>query len=363
MEILYLKNTSNISIAIVFFVIIVYILYISYKVIDNKNIKSFLEKYPSLGKSLSLYPARTLSFRIILYTIFLLFSLLSLLNPSFEEEKISDNKELKGVDLVFLIDVSLSMNAEDNGLSRFSIVKESILSALPYLNGNRFGIITFAGSPFLYCPMTSDPGAFSDYVRGLESDMIPDTGTNIKKAFEKAEGLLKSQKIYRNRLLVLLTDGEDPKESMPEALPGTEVLVFGIGTEEGSLIRYVDEARGLSGFLTKEGTLSGNPRDPLLIRSAQNIDFLKKISFRLNGEYINLTKNPSGMREIIQRVGEMEKNTENILREYSKKDGYQYILFPALFFILFDLLILEFYIYKDKIFKTENENVIKSKNK
>lgn len=348
MEILYLKNASNVSIAIVFIVVLVYILYISYKIIENKNIQSILEKYPGLKKSVSVYPSKTLLFRIIIYTIFLILSLASLLNPSFESDKIIDNKELKGVDLVFVIDVSLSMNAEDNGLSRFSVVKESILAILPYLSGNRFGIITFAGSPFLYCPMTGDPGAFSDYVRGLESDMIPDTGTNIKKAFEKAETLLKSQKVYRNRLLILLTDGEDPKESMPESLQGTEVLVFGIGTEEGSLIRYVDEARGLSGFLTKEGTLSGDPRDPLLIHSPQNIDFLKKISFRLNGQYVNLTKNPSGMRDVIKRVEEMEKNTENILREYSKKDGYQYILFPALLFIMFDLLLIELYIYKKK---------------
>ena len=343
MEVLPVKNLNTITVTFIFFVLLLFLIYISIKILDQKKISSLLLKFPYLKKSILLYPKYFITIRFILYIFFLLLSFGSLLNPSFEEEKLTDNLNLKGVDIVFVIDVSLSMNAEDNGVTRLSRVKESILSVLPDLSGNRFGIITFAGAPFLYCPMTSDPGAFSDYVRGLETDMIPDTGTNIKKAFEKASELLKSSKVYRNRIVVLITDGEDIYETMPSNIQSATLLIFGIGSSEGSFIRYKDESTGLSGFVTKEGKLSGDPSDTMLIRSTQNEVFLKKIASSFSGDYINLTKYPGGAEEIISKIRDMEKNTDKVLRDISKKDGYQYLLIPALIFFLLDISLLEIY--------------------
>jgi Ca-activated chloride channel family protein len=190
--------------------------------------------------------------------------------------------------------------------------------------------------------MTSDQGAFSDYVRGIETDMIPDTGTNIKKAFEKADELLKSSKVYRNRIVVLATDGEDTRESIPSDISAS-LIVLGIGDTEGSFIRYKDETTGLSGFVTKEGKLSGNPSDPLLIKSALNDEYLKKIANKMGGEFINLNTNLGGADAIVSKVGEMDKNSETILKDISRRDGYQYLLFPALVFLLIDIMILEIY--------------------
>ena len=68
------------------------------------------------------------------------------------------------------------MNATDALPNRLSRFKETVLRQLPALNGNRLGIIAFAGVPFIL-PMTTDIAAFSDYVRGLDVDMIPNTGT------------------------------------------------------------------------------------------------------------------------------------------------------------------------------------------
>jgi Ca-activated chloride channel family protein len=342
MEVLSMKNLSSGVLILIFIFILIFIIYLSKKIIEKKKINTFLENFPSIKTSVRIFPLYFTRIRIILYTLFLLFAVLSLLNPSFEEEKATDNTDLKGVDIVFLVDVSLSMNAEEVGITRLSRFKEAILSVLPSLAGNRFGIITFAGTSFLYCPMTSDQGAFSDYVRGIETDMIPDTGTNIKKAFEKADELLKSSKVYRNRIVVLATDGEDTRESIPSDIPAS-LIVLGIGDTDGSFIRYKDETTGLSGFVTKEGKLSGNPSDPLLIKSALNDEYLKKIANKMGGEFINLNTNPGGADAIISKVGEMDKNSETILKDISRRDGYQYLLFPALVFLLMDIMILEIY--------------------
>ena len=151
-----MKNLSNGILILIFIYILIFIIYISKKIIEKKKINTFLEKFPSIKKSVRIFPPYFTRIRIIIYTLFLIFALLSLLNPSFEEEKSTDNTDLKGVDIVFLVDVSLSMNAEEGGITRLSRFKESVLSVLPSLAGNRFVIITFAGTSFLYCPMTSD---------------------------------------------------------------------------------------------------------------------------------------------------------------------------------------------------------------
>lgn len=337
-----MKNLSTGVLILIFIFILIFIIYVSKKIIEKKKINSFIEKFPSIKKSIRIFPPYFTRIRIGLYSLFLIFALLSLLNPSFEEEKTTENADLKGVDIIFLVDVSLSMNAEDAGITRISRFKEAILSVLPSLPGNRFGIITFAGTPFLYCPMTSDQGAFSDYVRGIETDMIPDTGTNIKKAFEKADELLKSSKVYRNRIVVLVTDGEDTRESIPSEITAS-LIILGIGDTEGSFIRYKDETTGLSGFVTKEGKLSGNPGDPALIKSMLNDEYLKKIAAKMRGEFINLLSNPGGATSIIDKVAEMDKNTETVLKDISRRDGYQYLLVIAILFLLIDITILEIY--------------------
>jgi Ca-activated chloride channel family protein len=342
-----MKNLSTWIVAFIFIIILAFIAYVSIKFIEKKKINDLLEKFPNLKKSIIIFPPYYTRLRVIVYIIFLFLSLISLLNPSFEEEKVNENLDLKGVDILFMVDVSLSMNAEENGITRLSRFKESVLSTLPSLAGNRFGMITFAGTPFLYCPMTSDPGAFSDYVRGIETDMIPDTGTNIKKAFEKSEEMLKSSKVYRNRILVLATDGEDMKETFPSD-PSADLIILGIGSTEGSFIRYKDETTGLSGFITKEGKLSGDVNDPMLIKSALNEEYLKKLAFKFNSEYVNVTRNPGGADVIREKVSKMEKNTEKVLQNISKKDGYQYFLLPALIFLFIDLTLLEIYAKKGK---------------
>ncbi|MCB1143615.1 MAG: VWA domain-containing protein [Leptospiraceae bacterium] len=323
--------------------------YLVRKLRDRKQIFSIIYKYPNLENSIDLVPKRIFQFRMILWGLGGILLIISLFNPSFRSEQSQDSLDLKGVDIVFLVDVSLSMNADDNGSPRISRLKEVILSLLPSLSSNRFGIITFAGTPFLYCPMTSDIGAFSEYVRGLETDMIPDTGTNIGRGFNKLDAFLDSDKVFKNKIVVLATDGEDYSETIPSKL-NSDLIVFGLGTTEGSLIRYKDENTGMSGYITRDGKLINSKDDSSLIKTSINEPFLKNIARKHNGEYVNITANPQSADILISKINEMEKNKDRQIRDILKKDGYHFFLIPAFLILFFDFVILEWLIFKSRKF-------------
>jgi Ca-activated chloride channel homolog len=270
------------------------------------------------------------------------------LNPSFESDNTQEISNINGVDIIFLIDVSLSMNAEDYGFTRMSRLKETILSITPQLHGNRFGIITFAGTAFLYCPMTKDSSSFTEFVRGLDIDMIPDTGTNINKGLEKLSDFVKTDQILKNKIIVLATDGEDSKDDLLNSMD-IDMVIFGLGSKEGGLIKYKNESDGVTGYLTRDGKLTTNKNEKNLIVSASNEVYLKKIASKYNADYVNITENPASADLLINKVKEMEKNQLKSLQEVIKKDGYQYFLVPALFLLFLDLL-LEYVIFKSRKF-------------
>ena len=202
-----MKNLDFYHLLLLILLVISAGVYIFYKIKQRMEIDTFIKVYPGVKTKMSMPPKWLLSIRYTLYVIVTILLAIAILNPSFSEEAGVEEKSVSGVDIVFLVDVSLSMNATDALPNRLSRFKETVLRQLPALNGNRLGIIAFAGVPFLYCPMTTDIAAFSDYVRGLDVDMIPNTGTNLKRAFGKAEEIFKSGKVLRNNILILVTDG------------------------------------------------------------------------------------------------------------------------------------------------------------
>lgn len=335
-----MKNVNFISVMIVTLFSVCYLLYSAYKWLEHEKIGEFIKKFPNMQANLKRPSVFFLISKIILYFFIILFLSISLLNPALGDEKIEENTGKLGVDIVFIVDVSLSMYAVDTPPNRLEKVKETLLRILPDLNGNRIGMITFAGAPFLYCPMTSDIGAFADYVRGLEPDMIPDTGTELSAAFDKANKLLSSDRIYKNRLLVLITDGESRNQKIP-SVSGSDLLVWGVGTTKGGNIFYKDESNNISGYITKERKLFPYPNEPGLVVSKLDEIYLKKIASRNNGVYANITENPSIVDKLLETIDSMEKNNHKVLKEMLRKDGYQYFLGIVVLLLLLDIVLLE----------------------
>ncbi|OCC29825.1 Protein BatB [Leptospira interrogans serovar Canicola] len=239
--------------------------------------------YPGLERSSSFPDVRWVLVRILLIFAVLVCVFFAGLKTEMKDEK--KEESFKGVDILFLVDVSLSMQAIDSSPTRLAKFKEVLLRMLPSLSGNRFGMIVFAGSPFLYCPMTTDVSAFSDYVRGLDVDMVGDRGTDLSQAFTKAEALLRSEKVFRNRILILVTDGEDQNDPQAISFPAS-FQVWAAGTESGGPIVYNDENSGLNGFLLKDGTLTSNSNSPGIIHSKMNRTFLKNLADKKRRKFL-----------------------------------------------------------------------------
>ncbi|AAN51614.2 von Willebrand factor type A domain protein [Leptospira interrogans serovar Djasiman str. LT1649] len=294
--------------------------------------------YPGLERSSSFPDVRWVLVRILLIFVVLVCVFFAGLKTEMKDEK--KEESFKGVDILFLVDVSLSMQAIDSSPTRLAKFKEVLLRMLPSLSGNRFGMIVFAGSPFLYCPMTTDVSAFSDYVRGLDVDMVGDRGTDLSQAFTKAEALLRSEKVFRNRILILVTDGEDQNDPQAISFPAS-FQVWAAGTESGGPIVYNDENSGLNGFLLKDGTLTSNSNSPGIIHSKMNRTFLKNLADKNDGNFYSLDSNPPDSTILQKEIFSLEENLYSRKKDLKRAEGSGKFLFAAVFLLLLDWILVE----------------------
>jgi Ca-activated chloride channel family protein len=146
----------------------------------------------------------------------------------------------RGVDLLFAVDVSRSMLAPDLKPDRLTRAKLAIEDLLPRVQGDRLGLIAFAGEAFLQVPLTFDDQMFAQSLSALDTSIIPRGGTDLGGAIAAAREALKSEP-RNDKLLVLLTDGEDLEahaldEARAAAREGLHIYTVGVGTGAGELV-------------------------------------------------------------------------------------------------------------------------------
>jgi Ca-activated chloride channel family protein len=170
---------------------------------------------------------------------------LALARPQWGEQ--SQKSQLFGQDIIFLVDCSRSMLATDVSPSRLQRAKLAILDFMQHQAHGRLGLVAFAGQAFLQCPLTFDYGAFHESLSALDEKIIPIPGTDVGRALQ--EGFEAMDKGDRQKLLILVTDGEDLEKTgvrTAESLAKKGVVVFtvGVGTPSGAQIQVLNE-RGM----------------------------------------------------------------------------------------------------------------------
>ncbi|MFQ6613012.1 MAG: VWA domain-containing protein [Fidelibacterota bacterium] len=242
--------------------------------------------------------------------------------------------ERKGVDLVFAIDVSTSMNAEDVKPSRLEKAKFEISQMIRQLKGDRVAIIIFAGSSHLYLPLTTDYEAALLFLENIDTNMIQTQGTALSMAIRTGLSAF-SEESKKYKVLVLVTDGEDHEGQAVElaaeaAKKGMVIHTVGVGTVSGSLIPLFDSA----GIKEYKRDNSGK-----LITTVLNESILKDIADAGNGDYIRFDNRPANYKKLLSDIGAMEKRTIQS-RVYSEfEDRYQIFAFIALILILLGILL------------------------
>lgn len=167
---------------------------------------------------------------------------LALARPQWGEQ--TETSHLLGQDIIFLLDCSRSMLATDVSPSRLERAKLAIIDFIQRQQHGRIGLVAFAGQAFLQCPLTFDYGAFQDSLRDIDTRTIPVPGTDIGRALD--EGFRALDKNERQKLLILLTDGEDLEkggvhDAEELAKKGVVVFTIGVGTPAGAEIQFLTE--------------------------------------------------------------------------------------------------------------------------
>ena len=240
--------------------------------------------------------------------------------------------ERKGVDLVFAVDVSESMNAEDIKPSRLEKAKFEISQIINQLKGDRIGIIVFAGSSHLYLPLTSDYEASQLFLDALDTKMIPNQGTDLSTALKTAINVFNNED-DKFKVMVLVTDGEDHEGEAIELAStalnnGIITHAVGVGTVKGSLIP-INNGSSNNYKRNKNGTL---------ITSKLNENTLIELASAGGGIYSRFNNRDSKYKEIMSAIDNMEKRSieTHIYSEY--EDRYQFFATISFLFLTAGLI-------------------------
>ena len=272
----------------------------------------------------------------LLFLFVFLFSTLALARPQWGEEK--RRIERKGVDVIFLLDTSLSMLAEDVKPDRLRKSKLEIKSMIRRFKGNRVGMVAFAGSSFLQCPLTLDYSAFLLFVDALKPGYIPNPGTSLGRAIELGVRAF-SEESRKYRTLIIFSDGEDHEGGVEQALEaakkaGVRIYAVGSGTTEGEPIPLRSESNG---------TISGykKDRDGQVVITRLNPQLLEHVAFETGGLFLPATAGEKEIDVILKHLETLgvRKLKERLLTD--REDHFQFFLFVAFLLLIAESMLGE----------------------
>lgn len=241
-----------------------------------------------------------------------------------------------GIDVVLAIDISNSMLAEDVKPSRLERARQFMLRLVDELEGDRLGLILFAGRAYRQLPLTTDHAIVKMFIRNMSTDLAPSQGTAIGEAITIAMQSYSGEE-QKPFALIVMSDGEDHEPGAQElateaAAAGISIFTIGIGTTRGAPIpEYVSGQ--VVGY---KADRSGN-----IILSKLNEQELQKIALAGNGQYMAFSGSPDQLRELRSELGEIEKREYGEVRFDEYNSWYQVPLALALLLMLFEVLIVE----------------------
>ncbi len=307
-------------------------LYYHFKLKRHQDLQIFAEAN-LLPQLTSLKGAKLNFFRFLLRLISMTFIIWALSGPlwghAWQEVK------QQGLEIVFALDTSKSMLATDIKPTRFQRAKLAIKDLVQNLQGDKVGLVAFAGTSFLQCPLTFDYNAFNISLNALNNQSIPRGGTAIAAAITTATKAFDSGE-SDNKILILITDGEnhegDPVVAATEAAKnGIHIYPIGIGSPEGELIAFKNTHGGLSYLKDSAGNV---------VKTALNEAVLKKIADSGKGLYRRAAGPSLGLEELYQNNLNQLTKTELKSRWQKRQiNRFQWPLFLALLLIIFELFI------------------------
>ena len=282
-------------------------------------------------KQLVITPFGSMRFftRHVLLALALVFFGLALANLQMGSQKQTINR--KGADVVYALDVSRSMLAEDIAPSRLEKAKLLISKSLDGLGGDRVGIIAYAGSAYPALPITTDYAAAKTALQAASPDAVPSQGTNLAAALDYAFGYFNPAS-PAGRFVVVLTDGEDHENLSQLPLPDfpVNILLVGLGTPNGGPIPMTKGRNGTTYKKDNNGDVVITRRDDASLSS---------IGSEIKAQYIDGNSTGPAVSRIASFISEGEKAdiSQEIAMDYDHQ--FTWFLLPGIFLLLLYLLL------------------------
>ena len=279
----------------------------------------------------------TSSFKSILKMLVVVLALsslvIALVNPKMGTKLKTIKRE--GVDIVFALDVSKSMLAEDIVPNRLEKSKQIISKIIDKLGSDRVGIIIYAGNAYPLLPITTDQAAAKMFLQNADPDMVSSQGTAINEALKLAKTFYDDDE-QTNRYLFIVSDGEDHEENVSYVAEeankeGIKIFTIGVGTPEGGPIP-----------LKRENTLIGykKDREGEVVITRLNENTLQQIANDGDGKYMfgnNTAKTVDFIDDLLINADKKEFET----KQFSDfKDQFQWFIGIGIFLLVLDAFML-----------------------
>ena len=273
-------------------------------------------------------------FKIGLFCLAIASLVIALVNPKIGTKLETIKRE--GVDIVFAVDVSKSMLAEDIAPNRLEKSKQLVTQIINNLASDRIGIIAYAGKAFPQLPITTDYASAKMFLQNMNTDMLSSQGTAIDEAISLARTYFDDEE-QTNRVLIIISDGEDHGETAVEVAEeasneGIKIFTIGVGKNKGGPIPIKRNGVVMNYKKDREGETVITKLDE---------ETLKNIAKEANGSYINGENTNDVVEQIREILNKMDKQEFESKQIAEFKDQFQWFLGFALMFLFIDIFLLE----------------------
>lgn len=289
--------------------------------------------------------------KFLIKSIAIILLVFALVNPKIGTELKTVKRE--GVDLVFAVDVSKSMLAEDIAPNRIIKSKRIVSEIFDKLGSDRVGIIAYASTAIPVLPITTDFSSARMFLESLNTDMLSSQGTSIEEAIRLSKNYYDDDN-QTNRVLCIISDGEDHESqniNVSSIVGDTGITIFtiGVGSISGAPIP-IKEKNIIKSYKKDE---NGE-----VVITKLNEKILSEMALESNGKYFKGDNTNTVVNLIIDELKEMDKKEFESKQFVAFKDQFQWFLGFGLFFLFLDLIVYDkktFWIERLNLFN-ENEN-------
>lgn len=274
-----------------------------------------------------------LKFGFVLFGLAML--IVALANPKIGTKK--EKVKRAGIDIVFAIDVSKSMLAEDIAPNRLEKSKQVVSQIINNLGSDRVGIIAYSGSAFPVLPITTDYSIAKMFLQTMNPNMISSQGSNLNEAIELTDTYFEGSG-NTSKLLVMVTDGEDHSEAAEKAAAqirkkGIKIITIGIGTTVGGPIPVKNNG------VTESYHIDRSTGEKVITKLRP--EALQSIAKAANGNYINGSNTKEVVNFMKSSLNKIQKTEFEAVEMANFQSQFQWFLGIGFFFLFLDMFLLE----------------------